>query len=80
MHEYIIRLCFKVVIIILFFSSNLRYEEFIENSSRLNDITNYIQLKERSQRIGYEIGKVVYRGYHASDKLQVRKQLQLLRN
>ena len=49
-----------------------RYEEFIENSGHLNDLHNYPQLQERSKRIGYEISKVVFRGYHASDKLQVR--------
>ena len=42
----------------------------MENSSALNDLTNYPQLLERSKQIGYEISKVVYRGFHTHDKLQ----------
>ncbi|MFQ3241837.1 MAG: hypothetical protein ACI9JZ_001526 [Lentimonas sp.] len=33
-------------------------------------MTTCRQLLERAQRIGYEINKVVYRGYVANDKLQ----------
>ena len=47
------------------------YDEFIDSSGRLNLIKNYPRLTERSNAIGYEVTKVVFRGYHAGDKLQV---------
>ena len=47
------------------------YDEFIDCSSKLNDIKNYPQLMDRSSTIGYEVTKVVFRGYHAGAKLQV---------
>lgn len=46
------------------------YIEFMERSSELNDLANYPQLMERSKKIGYEISKMVYRGYHAHPELQ----------
>jgi argininosuccinate synthase len=42
----------------------------MEKSSELNDLANYPQLMERSKKIGYEISKMVYRGYHAHPELQ----------
>lgn len=36
----------------------------------LNDLKNYSKLVNRSEKIGYEITKVVFRGYFASPKLQ----------
>lgn len=47
------------------------YIEFMERSSELNDLANYPQLMERSKKIGYEISKMVYRGYHAHPELQL---------
>ncbi|CAH1780731.1 unnamed protein product [Owenia fusiformis] len=55
---------------VIAFSSKLTYMEFIELSGELNNLTNYPQLKARSKAIGYEISKVVFRGYYASEKLQ----------
>ena len=49
----------------------LSYDEFIDSSSQLNELKNYPQLMERSGTIGYEVTKIVFRGYHAGDKLQV---------
>ncbi len=46
------------------------YEEFMENSSKLNSLDHYSQLITLSKRIGYEISKVVFRGYHTSSQLQ----------
>ncbi len=34
------------------------YEEFMDHSSKLNDLTHYPQLKTLSKRIGYDITKV----------------------
>ncbi len=42
----------------------------MENSSKLNSVEHYSQLMSLSKRIGYEISKVVFRGYHTSDQLQ----------
>ncbi len=44
--------------------------EFIEKSGGLNDLSNYPQLRERCKTIGYDVSKVVFRGYYASPKLQ----------
>ena len=44
--------------------------EFIENSGKLNELEHYPQLKERCKLIGYEVSKVVFRGYYAAPKLQ----------
>ena len=52
------------------FAATLTYEDFMENTSMLNILDNYKQLNERSRHIGYQVTKVVFRGYHASDKLQ----------
>lgn len=48
-----------------------RLKEFVDNTGQLNILDNYSQLKERSKAIGYEVSKVVYRGFHCNDKLQV---------
>ena len=44
--------------------------EFMEKSADLNLLENYPQLMERCRVIGYEVSKVVFRGYYASPKLQ----------
>ena len=46
------------------------YIEFIEHSVELNDLSSFPQLTERSKSIGYNVSKVVFRGYFAHDKLQ----------
>ena len=46
------------------------YMEFMEKSADLNLLENYPQLMERCRVIGYEVSKVVFRGYYASPKLQ----------
>ncbi|XP_071164795.1 uncharacterized protein LOC143067695 [Mytilus galloprovincialis] len=55
---------------IIAYASKYTYIEFMEKSSALNDLSNYPQLLDRSKQIGYEISKVVYRGFHTHDKLQ----------
>ncbi len=46
------------------------FDAFKEQTERLNDLATYPQLAQRAERIGYRINKVIYRGYHASEKLQ----------
>lgn len=52
------------------FSAGLTFEKFKEQTEKLSDMATYSQLVNRAQRIGYRINKVVYRGYHATSKLQ----------
>ncbi len=52
------------------FASGVTFEQFKEQTEKLNNLDTYKQLIQRSQRIGYRIAKVVYRGYHANPKLQ----------
>lgn len=47
------------------------FEAFKQKTGQLNDLATYANLVRRAERIGYKINKVVYRGYTASDKLQV---------
>lgn len=55
---------------IIDFVSGLSFEEFKDNTDKLNDLSTYKQLINRSQKIGYQINKVVYRGYTANPRLQ----------
>jgi len=50
--------------------AGLSFEAFKDRTEALNDLETYGQLTARAERIGYRINKVVYRGYHANDKLQ----------
>eukprot|EP00918_Siedleckia_nematoides_P070193 GHVU01153090.1.p1 GENE.GHVU01153090.1~~GHVU01153090.1.p1 ORF type:complete len:227 (-),score=36.66 GHVU01153090.1:714-1394(-) len=55
---------------VISFASKLTYIEFIDKAAGLNDLSSYSQLLERCKGIGYNVTKVVFRGYHASPKLQ----------
>ena len=46
------------------------FEEFKQQTEKLNDLSAYANLTARAGRIGYKINKVVYRGYLAGEKLQ----------
>jgi hypothetical protein len=52
------------------FVSGLTFEEFKENTHRLNSLNTYKQLVLRAERIGYQVNKVVYRGYTSNPRLQ----------
>jgi len=52
------------------FCAGLSYEMFLEKTDSLNNIEAYPQLVARAHNIGFEITKVVYRGYTASQRLQ----------
>merc|ERR1712045_22707 len=55
---------------IIQYLSTLSYEEFVENTQMLNDVSTYKTLTNRAEMIGYNISKVVFRGFHSSDALQ----------
>lgn len=55
---------------IIDFVSTLSFEQFKENTDKLNSLETYHQLTSRSEKIGYQINKVVYRGYTANNRLQ----------
>jgi len=70
---------------IVAFCAGLTYEMFLQKIDALNNMEAYPQLVQRAHSIGFEITKVVYRGYTASkrlqgmhdDALQARTQLRL---
>lgn len=45
------------------------YEEFVEQTDSLSDMRSFPQLTARAERSGYAISKVVFRGYHCSERL-----------
>lgn len=55
---------------IIEFVGKANFEKFKEGTEELNNIATYPQLVQRAEGIGYKMNKVVYRGYHANDKLQ----------
>merc|ERR1711881_788372 len=52
------------------FVSGNSFEEFKAASDRLNDLNVYQQLTSRARGIGFEVTKVVFRGYGAPQRLQ----------
>ena len=46
------------------------YEEFIHQTEDLNNMECYTLLQLRAKHIGYNVTKVVYRGFEASQALQ----------
>lgn len=55
---------------VISFVSKLSYAQFVEETSQLSNMETYPQLQQRTERIGFRVDKVVYRGYHASDQMQ----------
>lgn len=52
------------------FAGERKFETFKTEAAALNDLEIYRELRRGAERIGYEINKVVYRGYLAPNKLQ----------
>merc|ERR1712139_47904 len=52
------------------FVSSSSFEEFKAASDQLNDLNVYRQLTSRAKGIGFEVTKVVFRGYGAPPRLQ----------
>lgn len=55
---------------VIAFVGKLTYEKFVQQTDKLSVLSTYPQLCQRANSIGYDINKVVYRGYHASDQLE----------
>ncbi|BFZ13803.1 hypothetical protein BsWGS_16842 [Bradybaena similaris] len=55
---------------VISFVGPLTYQKFVESTSQLSDLDIFPQLRERAERVGFKVEKVVFRGYHASDQLQ----------
>ena len=70
-HDPIADLVNSVCADVVAFVALRNYEEFVEETARLNELDTYPQLLKRGKRIGYRISKVVYRGYHACENLQL---------
>ena len=60
---------------VIAFVSKLTFEGFLSSTAKLSQIETFPQLTTRVERVGYQMNKVVYRGYHSSEKLQVWSQL-----
>ncbi|MEO1857900.1 MAG: hypothetical protein ABGY95_11140 [Rubritalea sp.] len=56
---------------IIRFAGGCDFEAFKSQAKDLNNLNTYTELCGGAERIGYNINKVVYRGYLASNKLQV---------
>merc|ERR1719310_2442525 len=52
------------------FCAGVSYETFLNETSKLNELSSFSQLVTRADQIGYRVTKVVFRGFQAGDKLQ----------
>jgi len=52
------------------FCAGLSYETFLNETAKLNQLATFAQLVARAEQIGYNVTKVVFRGFQAGDKLQ----------
>lgn len=52
------------------FLAKVTYEEFVEVASSLNNLDSFPNLVSRAKRMGFQINKVIYRGFKADDQLQ----------
>ncbi|XP_065176377.1 uncharacterized protein LOC135806153 [Sycon ciliatum] len=55
---------------VIAFAATITYEKLLKQTSVLSKLSTYSQLMRRSKHIGFEVTKVVYRGYHAAESLQ----------
>lgn len=52
------------------FTSSLTFERFKESADKLNGLGTYKNLTKRAEAMGYEVSKVVFRGFIAPGRLQ----------
>merc|ERR1719171_3511500 len=55
---------------VMTFASQLTYEAFLQETSKLSDTSYFPILTSRMEQTGNKLSKVVYRGYAASSQLQ----------
>jgi len=55
---------------VIAFCASISYESFLNETYKLNQLETFAQLCVRAKSIGYEISKVVFRGFQAGDNLQ----------
>jgi len=55
---------------VIAFCATLNYETFLNETHKLNSLETFENLCARAKHIGYNITKVVFRGFQAGDKLQ----------
>ncbi|KAL5020118.1 hypothetical protein ScPMuIL_003010 [Solemya velum] len=70
-HDPIADLINAVCSDVIEFAGKISYEEFLQKTNQLGEISQYPQLLQRAERIGYTVQKVVYRGYIATNQLQL---------
>ena len=58
---------------VIAFCAGVSYETFLNETHRLNELDTFAQLCVRAHHIGYDITKVVFRGFQAGAKLQARR-------
>jgi regulator of protease activity HflC (stomatin/prohibitin superfamily) len=52
------------------FTGKRSFDQFKQETDKLNDSATYTQLLHRAKQCGYQVNNVVYRGYGAPDSLQ----------
>ncbi|KAH3768884.1 uncharacterized protein LOC127844917 [Dreissena polymorpha] len=55
---------------VISFVGKLSFVQFLSESEKLSHLTSYPQLDQWASRIGFQLQKIVFRGYHSSDQLQ----------
>merc|ERR1711896_80608 len=69
-HDPIADFVNAVSIDVIEFVSGKSFEEFKACTEEMNNLSVYTQLTSRARGIGYEVTKVVFRGYGAPQRLQ----------
>ncbi len=69
-HDPVTDLINNVTADIVDFVGARSFQKFKTEAEQLNKLDSYQQLLKSTEKIGYQVGKVVYRGYLASPKLQ----------
>ncbi|WAR13617.1 hypothetical protein MAR_027797, partial [Mya arenaria] len=55
---------------IISFVGKQSFVQFLSASHKLNELSSFPQLEQWAERIGFQLQKIVFRGYHSSDQLQ----------
>jgi len=69
-HDPIAEMVNSVAADALKFTTVRNFEEFKRDNRNLNNLDEFCTLKLKAEQIGYEVGKIVFRGYESSDGIQ----------